>query len=196
MVRAVEALKDAQKTTFLCLSNANSVYIQTILQSRGLDALFDEVVTNPAHWEESGLLSLRRRVDPDGPQHGCKVGCSPNMCKGACIAPWCAAGAEQRQARSSLRSSPATRPSLTESSTSATARTTFAPSCASGGLLSPLPSLLSRTDGFPRSQDVVLCRRYRGLEKKLTEHAADVKCGVKYWAGAWEVEELLGAIDK
>jgi pyridoxal phosphate phosphatase PHOSPHO2 len=42
----------------------------------------------------------------------------------------------------------------------------------------------------------VLCRRYRGLEKKLTEHAADVKCGIKYWAGAWEVEELLAAIDK
>jgi pyridoxal phosphate phosphatase PHOSPHO2 len=92
MVRAVEALKDAQKTTFLCLSNANSVYISTILQSRGLDALFDEIITNPAHWDESGLLNLRRRVDPAGPQHSCKVGCSPNMCKGACIVPRCAGG--------------------------------------------------------------------------------------------------------
>lgn len=83
MVRAVEGLKDAQKTTFFCLSNANEVYIRTILQSRGLDDLFDEIVTNPAHWAENGLLDVRRRVDPAGPQHSCTVGCSPNMCKGA-----------------------------------------------------------------------------------------------------------------
>lgn len=44
--------------------------------------LFTEIVTNPAEWDESGLLKLRRRVDPAGVQHKCKVGCSPNMCKG------------------------------------------------------------------------------------------------------------------
>lgn len=44
--------------------------------------LFDEIVTNPAHFEPSGLLKLTRRVPPEGPQHGCKVGCSANMCKG------------------------------------------------------------------------------------------------------------------
>ena len=53
-----------------------------IFQSKGLDALFDEIVTNPAEWEASGKLNLRRRIDPSGPQHECKVGCSPNMCKG------------------------------------------------------------------------------------------------------------------
>jgi pyridoxal phosphate phosphatase PHOSPHO2 len=84
MVRAVEKLKDARKTTFFCLSNANEIYIRTILQSKGLEDLFDEIVTNPAHWDDSGLLELRRRVDPTGPQHSCKVGCSPNMCKGTC----------------------------------------------------------------------------------------------------------------
>ncbi|KAF9010537.1 phosphatase phospho-type [Cyathus striatus] len=82
MVRAVSALKDAGITTFLCLSNANSVFISTILQSKGLQDLFTEIVTNPAEWEPSGLLNLRRRIDPEGPQHSCKVGCSPNMCKG------------------------------------------------------------------------------------------------------------------
>jgi hypothetical protein len=45
--------------------------------------VFDEVVTNPAQFNSNGLLELRRRVDPNGPQHSCKVGCSPNMCKGA-----------------------------------------------------------------------------------------------------------------
>lgn len=56
------------------------------LQAKGLDDLFDEIVTNPAEWDESGLLKLRRRIDPSGPQHGCQVGCSPNMCKGQCAA--------------------------------------------------------------------------------------------------------------
>ena len=102
MVRGVKAVKAAAKpeTTFLCLSNSNSVYIDTILkvwthhgscvspktelvfQDKGLDDLFVEIVTNPAKWEDSGLLNLRRRVDPSGPQHSCKVGCQPNMCKG------------------------------------------------------------------------------------------------------------------
>ncbi|KIM45229.1 hypothetical protein M413DRAFT_441912 [Hebeloma cylindrosporum] len=82
MVRAVTNLKARGKTTFLCLSNANSVFITTILKSKGLQELFEEIVTNPAEWDPSGLLKLRRRVDPDGPQHTCAVGCSPNMCKG------------------------------------------------------------------------------------------------------------------
>ena len=46
-------------------------------------SLFDEIITNPAAWKDNGLLEIRRRVSPDGPQHGCKVGCSANMCKGA-----------------------------------------------------------------------------------------------------------------
>lgn len=47
-----------------------------------MDTLFDEIITNPAEWDPSGLLKVRRRVDPAGPQHACRVGCSPNMCKG------------------------------------------------------------------------------------------------------------------
>lgn len=47
--------------------------------------LFEEIVTNPAEWDPSGLLKLRRRIDPNGPQHQCKVGCSPNMCKGTAL---------------------------------------------------------------------------------------------------------------
>jgi len=81
MVRAVTSLKARGKTTFLCLSNANSVFITTILKSKGLQDLFEEIITNPAEWDPSGLLKLRRRVDPEGSQHTCGVGCSPNMCK-------------------------------------------------------------------------------------------------------------------
>jgi len=43
---------------------------------------------------------------------------------------------------------------------------------------------------------MVLCRRYRGLENRI---AADgekdgLKCQVKYWGGAWEVEEIFGKL--
>jgi len=82
MIRAVTELKEAGNTTFLCISNANSVFISTILEDKGLTNLFDEIITNPAEWDPSGLLKLRRRVDPNGPQHACAVGCEPNMCKG------------------------------------------------------------------------------------------------------------------
>jgi len=82
IVRAVKKLKEEGKTTFLCLSSSNSVFISTVLESKGLETLFQEIVTNPAEWDPSGLLKLRRKVDPAGPPHNCKVGCNPNLCKG------------------------------------------------------------------------------------------------------------------
>lgn len=44
------------------------------------------------------------------------------------------------------------------------------------------------------SQDVVLCRRFRGLERKIADERAKgstsrLRCTVEYWSGAWEVEE-------
>jgi pyridoxal phosphate phosphatase PHOSPHO2 len=51
-------------------------------KDKGLSQLFDRITTNPATWKDDGLLEVRRRVDPEGDQHNCKVGCSPNMCKG------------------------------------------------------------------------------------------------------------------
>lgn len=47
-----------------------------------MENFFEEIITNPAEFLDSGLLQLKRRVDPSGEQHGCKVGCSANMCKG------------------------------------------------------------------------------------------------------------------
>ncbi|CAG7850915.1 SubName: Full=Uncharacterized protein {ECO:0000313/EMBL:CCA72016.1} [Serendipita indica DSM 11827] len=84
MIRAVKRLKASEdpKATFFCLSNANQVFIDTILKDKKLDTLFDRITTNPAEWTDDGLLVVRRKVDPNGPQHSCKVGCSPNMCKG------------------------------------------------------------------------------------------------------------------
>ncbi|KAL8292277.1 hypothetical protein RQP46_001743 [Phenoliferia psychrophenolica] len=81
-VQAVKARQEPTKSTFFCLSNSNSVFINTMLNHHGLSEQFVEIVTNPAEFKASGLLHLERRVSPAGEQHGCKVGCSANMCKG------------------------------------------------------------------------------------------------------------------
>ncbi|KIJ68001.1 hypothetical protein HYDPIDRAFT_25451 [Hydnomerulius pinastri MD-312] len=52
-----------------------------------------------------------------------------------------------------------------------------------------------------RSQDLVLCRKYRGLEALINAElgkgdASRLKCGVFKWAGAWEVEEKFGELVK
>ncbi|KZT10958.1 uncharacterized protein LAESUDRAFT_809809 [Laetiporus sulphureus 93-53] len=161
MARGVTDLKtrSTPKTTFLCLSNANIVFISTILKAQGLDTLFEEVVTNPAEWDPSGLLKLRRRVDPEGPQHQCKVGCSPNMCKG-----------DELDAFLDRH------------------RTQFDRIIYVGDGTNDFCAVLRL-----RSQDMVLCRRHRGLEKLITgyEEESRLKCQVRYWAGAWEVEEIF-----
>jgi len=164
MIRGVQALKakSAPKTSFLCLSNANIVYITTILKDKGLETLFEEIVTNPAEWESSGLLNIRRRVDPAGPQHHCTVGCSPNMCKGEELE----AFLERHQ------------PDFDRVIYVGDGSNDFCP--------------VLRL----RSQDMVLCRRYRGLQKMIESFAEEgrLKCEVKYWAGAWEVEEIFGQL--
>jgi len=163
MIRGVLDLKAAStpQTTFFCLSNANSVFISTILKSKGLDTLFQEIVTNPAEWDPSGLLKLSRRVDPSGPQHKCKVGCSPNMCKGD-------------ELDAFLKRSPAYD------------RVIYV----GDGTNDFCPVLRLR------SQDMVLCRRYRGLEKRIAQEGEKegLQCATRYWAGAWEVEEIFKSL--
>jgi len=59
MVRALTKLKSASnpQTTLFCLSNANSVFISTILESKGIRHLFEEIITNPAQWDPSAQAS-------------------------------------------------------------------------------------------------------------------------------------------
>ncbi|CEH16407.1 hypothetical protein PFL1_03081 [Ceraceosorus bombacis] len=149
------------QTTFFLLSNSNSVYIDTILQHQGLKEAFTEVVTNPAHFEENGLLNLSRRIPADAPaaqQHKCKVGCSPNMCKGEEL--------EAFLARHGGRS--------------AFERIVYVGD--GGNDYCPVLRL--------GPKDVALVRRYRGLEKRI-EKEGGVEASIRFWAGAWEVEGLL-----
>ena len=45
---------------------------------------------------------------------------------------------------------------------------------------------------IPR-QDIVLCRQHRGLQKRIEKEGEHLglKCQVKYWEDAWEVEEIF-----
>ncbi|EPQ57312.1 hypothetical protein GLOTRDRAFT_58585 [Gloeophyllum trabeum ATCC 11539] len=160
MVRAVQKLKSKGKTTFLCLSNANSVFISTILASKGLSELFEEIITNPAEWDHSGLLKLRRRIAPDAArQHQCKVGCSPNMCKGEELEAFLERHGKQFD------------------------RIVYV----GDGSNDFCPILRLRTS------DIVLCRKFRGLERRISKEGdkEGLKCQIRYWAGAWEVEEIF-----
>ncbi|KAI6032843.1 phosphatase phospho-type [Pisolithus orientalis] len=157
MVRAISNLKNAfsPTTTFFCLSNANSVFISTILESKGLLNVFEEIITNPASFEPSG------EVDPTGPQHLCKVGCSPNMCKGEELEAFLA------------RHQPAYDRII----------------YIGDGANDFCPILRMR-------RIVVLCRRFRGLERRIAQEGEKegLKCQVRFWAGAWEVEEIFGEL--
>ncbi|KAF8813816.1 hypothetical protein BYT27DRAFT_7220167 [Phlegmacium glaucopus] len=156
MVRAVTNLKAGGKTTFLCLSNANSVFISTILESKGLETLFQEIITNPADWEPSGLLKLRRRVDPAGQQHSCKVGCSEEL--------------DAFLKRQGVEYD----------------RIVYIGD--GGNDFCPILRL--------RSQDLVFCRLHRGLQRRI-EHDTEAKAlkpSVRYWGGAWEIEEMFSKL--
>ena len=85
MKRALVNIKQryGSNVVLFILSNSNAVFIDVILRHHGLRDLFDEIITNRAHFDDAGLLVIERRIDPSAEQHDCDVGCSPNMCKGA-----------------------------------------------------------------------------------------------------------------
>ncbi|KAI0256282.1 putative phosphatase-domain-containing protein [Lactifluus subvellereus] len=184
MIRGVKTLKVATnpQTTFLCLSSANSVYISTILESKGLQDLFTEIVANPAEWDPSGLLKVRPHVGPNGPQHNCPVGCDPNICKGDF------AGFADRSTRH-----------VWHSRAGISAGNEFDAFVKHHG--ANYDRIIYVGDGSNdfcpilrlRSQDMVLCRRFRALEHRIAQEGErrGLKCQVKYWAGAWEVEETF-----
>lgn len=55
------------------------------------------------------------------------------------------------------------------------------------------------TDARPRAgdrQDLALVRKDMELHARIKNEAKDagLKCQVKYWTGAWEVDEWVGAL--
>ncbi|BGP16753.1 hypothetical protein JCM10213_002144 [Rhodosporidiobolus nylandii] len=163
MVRAIKHVANSEelKGSWTILSNANSVYIDTILKHNGVDKDVDEVVTNPAHFEENGLLVVKRRVDPAGPQHACKVGCSANMCKGDEIEKIIAARGGWDSFDKVIYLGDG------------------------GNDLCPVLHLRPQDVVLARSYREL----FRKLQDKTGKH--DVRCQVVHWGGAWEVEKWL-----
>jgi len=158
MVRGVKRLKELShpKTTFLCLSASNTVYISTILKRHGLEDLFELIVTNPAGWTDDGCLSLRRRAEVP---HGCPNGCGPNMCKGFELDAFLRDRKFDRMAY------------------------------VGDGANDFCPILRFR------EQDVALVRRGRALEQRVGREGDRLRAQVKFWAGAWEVEEVFNTFN-
>jgi pyridoxal phosphate phosphatase PHOSPHO2 len=50
--------------------------------------------------------------------------------------------------------------------------------------------------GITHSQDILLCRSYRGLERRIISAPEEhqLKCQLKKWGGAWEVEEIFNEL--
>lgn len=148
-------------------------------------------MTNPAEWDSSGLLHVRRRIDSTGPQHACTVGCSPNLCKG-----------ELDLVNQILRLSIFVGDELEAFLARhgeydrifyvGDGSNDFCP------ILRLRRSALNHRDPMHSvdsiiSQDTILCRSFGGLHKRIAREGG-MKCQVKYWTGAWEVEEIFNTL--
>ncbi|XP_074274232.1 inorganic pyrophosphatase 2-like [Silene latifolia] len=63
------------------LSDANTFFIETILENHGVLHCFSEINTNPAVVTEHGRLKIMPYHDFNASSHGCNL-CPPNLCKG------------------------------------------------------------------------------------------------------------------
>lgn len=70
------------------VSDANTVYIESMLAHHQLSGHVTKLVTNPAHWEPLSETTYRLRVQPyhpaDQQPHAC-ANCPVNMCKGVIL---------------------------------------------------------------------------------------------------------------
>jgi len=168
MKRAVTDLQQRDPdTTFLCISNSNTVYINAILEHHGLPSLFAEIITNPAEWsaKEPNCLLVGRRIPADSPnQHQCKVGCLDNMCKG-----------DELEAFLSKNGG-------IES---------FKRLCYIGDGSNDYCPLLRM-----RQQDIAFVRKDMELAARIKKEGASsgLKPQVKEWSGAWEIDEYFSLL--
>ncbi|KAG0293167.1 putative phosphatase phospho1 [Dissophora globulifera] len=72
----------SQGAELYILSDANTIYINTVLKAYNIDHLFTGVITNPAEFDKRGRLNVVRFHGLDQPPHNCPLPCQPNLCKG------------------------------------------------------------------------------------------------------------------
>ncbi|KAJ7549709.1 hypothetical protein O6H91_07G064100 [Diphasiastrum complanatum] len=83
MIRAVKFAAESGCDLHI-VSDANTVFIQTILEAYKLSTYFKKVHTNPAHLDDFGVLRILPYHSSDMEPHGCLL-CPPNMCKGSIV---------------------------------------------------------------------------------------------------------------
>ncbi|KAM7483825.1 hypothetical protein LguiB_008408 [Lonicera macranthoides] len=84
--RIIPAIKSAHALgcDLRIVSDANFLYIETILKHLGVRDYFSEINTNPGFVDDYGKLRIFPFHDFHTAPHGCTL-CPPNMCKGAII---------------------------------------------------------------------------------------------------------------
>ena len=77
-LRALEAVRTAPDADAIIISDANSVFIECILQECGVEDMFSSILTNPGSFNQEGLMTVAWHHT-----HTCQL-CAgtPNMCKG------------------------------------------------------------------------------------------------------------------
>ncbi|KAI8338883.1 phosphatase phospho-type [Chlamydoabsidia padenii] len=81
MITTLKLLKD-HGTRVLILSDANTYFIETILKAYGVRDLVDDIITNPAYFDDQHQLRVQRRIKANDPPHQCPHVCAVNICKG------------------------------------------------------------------------------------------------------------------
>ncbi|KAH1066409.1 hypothetical protein J1N35_031396 [Gossypium stocksii] len=87
-LQIIEAIKSAHALgcDLKIVSDANTFFIETILEHHGLQECFSEINTNPGFVDEQGRLRIFPHHDFTKSSHGCDhPSCPPNMCKGIVI---------------------------------------------------------------------------------------------------------------
>ncbi|KAG9316221.1 phosphatase phospho-type [Chiua virens] len=171
MKRGIQRLHDpTADTTIVILSNANTFFIHTILEHQDLLDCFDTIITNHAAFSDP--------VHPNRLVLHRRVGPTdpPHNCLVGCELNMCKGQELERYIDAKRQSG-----------------TTFDSVVYIGDGSNDFCAVLRL-----RPQDVVLCRRFRGLERNIAEErargsASRIQCTVEYWSGAWEVEEKFKA---
>jgi 2,3-diketo-5-methylthio-1-phosphopentane phosphatase len=85
MLDALRLAAEQYSANIKIVSDANSVYIESMLERFGLGQHVSEVITNPASFENGrSRLHVRPYHAEDGEPHGCEW-CPSNMCKGRIV---------------------------------------------------------------------------------------------------------------
>ncbi|KAI3761623.1 hypothetical protein L1987_52044 [Smallanthus sonchifolius] len=86
IVSAIKARTNCFRCDLRVVSDANTLFIETVLKHLGILECFSEINTNPCFIDEEGRLRILPYHDSHNHKspHGCTL-CPPNMCKGKII---------------------------------------------------------------------------------------------------------------